>query len=130
VNFLQVKPEIDKRSGAPVALLARQDEGGLRYAGGAFFALKAPHRETLRDRVARQSTDWSPIPALRKRGALWVKPELVVGVRHLRGIGLRVAEREDDRTVAKALCFAFDKPSILQYKAPTIRNHGVPSEPI
>ena len=79
--------EIDKRSGAPVALLARQEDDGLRYAGGAFFALKAPHRDALRERVARLTTDRSPIPALRKRSAQWVKPELVVGVRHLRGSG-------------------------------------------
>ena len=80
--------EIDKRSGAPMALLARQDEEGLRYAGGgAFFALKTAHRAALRDRMARLSADRSPIPALRKRGAQWVKPELVVGVRHLRGSG-------------------------------------------
>ena len=70
-----------------MALLARQDEEGLRYAGGAFFALKGSHRDSLRDRVTRLSTDRSPIPALRKRGAQWVKPELVVGVRHLRGSG-------------------------------------------
>ena len=70
-----------------MALLARQDEEGLRYAGGAFFALKAASRDALRDRVARLSTDRSPIPALRKRAALWIKPELVVGVRHLRGAG-------------------------------------------
>lgn len=70
-----------------MALLARQDEEGLRYAGGAFFALKAAHREALRERVARLSMDRSPIPALRKRGAQWIKPELVVGVRHLRGSG-------------------------------------------
>ena len=37
--------------------------------------------------MARLSTDRSPIPALRKRGAQWIKPELVVGVRHLRGSG-------------------------------------------
>ena len=79
--------EVDKRSGAPMALLASQDEEGLRYVGGAFFALKAAHREALRDRVARLTTDRSPIPALRKRGAQWIKPELVVGVRHLRGSG-------------------------------------------
>jgi hypothetical protein len=46
---------------APVALLARQDEEGLRYAGGAFFALKAAHREALRERLDRLSTDRSPI---------------------------------------------------------------------
>jgi hypothetical protein len=37
--------------------------------------------------VVRLGTDRSPIPALRKRGAKWIKPELVVGVRHLRGGG-------------------------------------------
>jgi bifunctional non-homologous end joining protein LigD len=79
--------ELDKRSGAPIGLLARQDEEGLRYAGGAFFALKDAHRAALRDRVARLSTDRSPIPSLRKRGARWVKPTLVVGVRDLRGSG-------------------------------------------
>ena len=56
--------EIDKRSGAPMALLARQDEEGLRYAGGAFFALKNASRDSLRARMARLSTDRSPIPAL------------------------------------------------------------------
>ena len=59
----------------------------LSYAGGAFLALKAPHREALRQRIARLGTDRSPIPALRKRDARWLKPELVVGVRHLRGSG-------------------------------------------
>jgi len=59
----------------------------LRYVGGAFFTLKDAPRAALRDHMARLTTDRSPIPALRKRGALWVKPELVVGVRHLRGGG-------------------------------------------
>jgi len=77
--------EIDKRSGALVALLARQGEEGLRYASGAFFALKAAHRDALRERVARLGTDQLPIPALRKRDARWIKSELVVDVRHLRG---------------------------------------------
>jgi hypothetical protein len=70
-----------------VALLARQSEEGLSYAGGAFFALKDAQRRALRDRLARLTADRSPIPALRKRGARWVKPELVVGARHLRGAG-------------------------------------------
>jgi hypothetical protein len=33
------------------------------------------------------TADRAPIPELHKRGARWVKPELVVGVRHLRGAG-------------------------------------------
>jgi ATP-dependent DNA ligase len=79
--------ELDKRSGAPVALLARQSEERLSYAGGAFFALKEAQRGALRERLARLTADRSPIPALRKREARWVRPELVVGVRHLRGGG-------------------------------------------
>jgi len=83
--------ERDKRSGAKsgakVALLARQSVEGLSYAVGAFFALKDAQRGALRDRLARLIVDRSPIPALRKRGARWVKPELIVGVRHLRGVG-------------------------------------------
>jgi hypothetical protein len=59
----------------------------LQFAGGAVFALHGPQRGDLRDRLARLGVDRAPIPALRKRGAQWVKPELVVGVRHLRGTG-------------------------------------------
>jgi hypothetical protein len=70
-----------------VALLARQDDQGLSFAGGAFFALKGAHRVALSARLPRLSTDRSPIPALRKREAKWIKPELIVGVRHLRGAG-------------------------------------------
>ena len=83
--------ERDKRSGAKsgakVALLARPSVEGLSYAVGAFFALKDARRGALRDRLARLTADRSPIPALPKRDARWVKPELVVGVRHLRGGG-------------------------------------------
>jgi hypothetical protein len=38
-------------------LLAREEDEGLRFAGGAFFALKAAHRDALRERVARLTTD-------------------------------------------------------------------------
>ena len=86
-QFVIVGTEIDSRSGAPVALLAREEESGLRYAGGAFFALRAPQREALSDRLERLTAPKPAIPALRRRGARWVKPELVVGVKHLRGSG-------------------------------------------
>jgi bifunctional non-homologous end joining protein LigD len=80
-----IETELDKRTAAPIVLLARdEDDDGLRFAGGAFFALKAAHRNALRERVARLTADRSPIPALRKRAAQWIKPELVVGVRHRR----------------------------------------------
>ena len=86
-QFVIVGTEIDSRSGAPVALLAREEESGLRYAGGAFFALRGPQREALSERLDRLTSSKSAIPALRRRGARWVKPELVVGVKHLRGSG-------------------------------------------
>ena len=90
--------ELDKRRGVPVAPLAREGDEGLSFAGGAFFALKGPQRAALRDRLSRLRADRAPIPALRKRGAQWVKPELVVGVRHLRGTGaLRHATVNDLR---------------------------------
>jgi hypothetical protein len=58
--------EIDSRSGAPVALLAR---------------------EVLSRRLERLVVSKPAIPAMRRRSARWVKPELVVGVKHLRGSG-------------------------------------------
>jgi ATP-dependent DNA ligase len=84
-SLILIGTEVHKRSGAPVALLARQSAEGLSYAGagGAFFALKDAQRGALRDRMACLTADRSPIPALRKRDARWLKPELVVGVRHL-----------------------------------------------
>jgi DNA ligase D-like protein (predicted ligase) len=96
--LILIGTEIDKRSGAPVALLARQSGEELQFAGGAFFALKDPQRGSLRARLDHLSVDRAPIPALRKRGARWLKPELVVGVRHLRGAGaLRHATVNDLR---------------------------------
>jgi len=86
-TLVLIGTEIDKRSGSPIALLAKAEEDGLRYVGGAFFTLKAAHRDALRDRIARLGTDRSRIPALRKRQARWIKPDVVVGVRHLRGSG-------------------------------------------
>ena len=86
-RFVLLGTELDSRSGAPVALLAREDEGALRYAGGAFFALKGHQRERLRARIERLATDRPPIPALRRRDARWVAPEVILVVRHLKGNG-------------------------------------------
>jgi ATP-dependent DNA ligase len=96
--LILIGTEIDRRSGAPMALLARKSGEELQFAGGAFIALKDPQRGSLRARLDRLTIDRAPIPALRKRGARWLKPELVVGVRHLRGAGaLRHATVNDLR---------------------------------
>ena len=70
-----------------MALLAREDESGLRYAGGAFFALQGRQREALVARLERLTSSKPTLPAMRRVGVRWVKPELVVGVKHLRGSG-------------------------------------------
>jgi bifunctional non-homologous end joining protein LigD len=78
---------IDKKSGAPIALLAEDAPDGLPFAGGAFITLQGRSREVFGKKLARLAADRPPLPSLRRRGAQWVKPEMVVGVRHLRGTG-------------------------------------------
>jgi len=43
----RIGTEIDKRTGSRIALLARDNDGDLRFAGGAFFALREAEREAL-----------------------------------------------------------------------------------
>ena len=75
--------------GAPFALLAREEEGGLVYAGSAFVTL--PQQE--RDRF------WTTAEALKVkrpavkletvgRKASYVKPELRVRAKHMRAEGM------------------------------------------
>ena len=86
-QFVVLGTKLDRRTGAPIALLGREDNEGLIYAGGAFFAMRGPRADALRERLERLTSTKPAIPALRHRGARWVKPELVVGVKHLRGSG-------------------------------------------
>src|SRR5258708_1689820 len=50
--------------------------------GSDFGHKRGVSNVTGRDRVARLTTDRSPIPLLRRRRALCVKPELGVSARH------------------------------------------------
>jgi ATP-dependent DNA ligase len=86
-DLIVVGTAVDSRSGSPIALLAEDAADGLHFAGGAFITLHGRTRERFRERLSRLATDRPPIPGLRRRPARWVKPELVVGVRHLRGPG-------------------------------------------
>jgi DNA ligase D-like protein (predicted ligase) len=78
---------VDKQSGARIALLAEDASDGLRFAGGAFITLPGRTRERFGERLARLAADRPALPTLRRRTAQWVRPGLVVSVRHLRGNG-------------------------------------------
>jgi hypothetical protein len=82
-----IGPAIDKKTGAPIALLAEDGADRLRFAGGPFITLDGRQREQFRERFAPLAANRPPLPGLGGREAQWVKPEMVVGVRHLRGPG-------------------------------------------
>jgi DNA ligase D-like protein (predicted ligase) len=86
-ELIVVGTAVDSRSGAPIALLAEDASDGFRFVGGAFITLQGRVRERFGERLSKLSVDRPLIPGLRRRPAQWVKPELVVGVRHLRGPG-------------------------------------------
>jgi ATP-dependent DNA ligase len=74
-------------TGAPIALLAKDAADGLRFAGDAFITLDGRQREQFGQKLARLAASRPPLPGLSRREAQWVKPEMVVGVRRLRGAG-------------------------------------------
>ena len=87
-EFVMLGTELD-RDGAPMALLARESEreDGLVFAGAAFITLPNSLRDGFRKRCEKLSSDRPPIYALRRRRASWIKPELRLEVKHLRGAG-------------------------------------------
>jgi DNA ligase D-like protein (predicted ligase) len=99
-EFVVVGTAVDKKTGSPIALLAEDAPDGLRFAGGAFITLRGQMRDRFRQSLSRFAASRPPLPGLRRREAQWIRPELVVGVRHLRGPGaLRhatVQELRDD----------------------------------
>ncbi len=70
--------------GPAVALLSRNDEQFLSYAGSAFITLAEPVRTLFWEAVHRLSRVASPVPEARTLAANWVTPEVKVRVRHLR----------------------------------------------
>ncbi len=76
---------LDKRGCAPEAFLASRGEYRLRYAGGgAFLPLRALRGSPTRSArpLGRRARSHS---CASEAGRQWVKPELAVGIRHLRG---------------------------------------------
>jgi DNA ligase D-like protein (predicted ligase) len=82
-SFVIIGTARDRKTKAPLALLARADAQGLAYAGSAFIALSGIERNELSARLHKVPR--SPIPKLRFPDAQWVKPGLMARVRHLAG---------------------------------------------
>jgi len=77
----------DRKTKAPLALLAQADAQGLRYAGSAFITPSGIERAELSARLHMSKLERCPLPKLHFPDAQWVKPQLTVRVRHLSGIG-------------------------------------------
>jgi bifunctional non-homologous end joining protein LigD len=84
-SFLIIGTARDRKTKAPLALLARAEAEGLAYAGSAFIALSSAERNELGARLQTSKLERCPIPELRFADAQWVKPELMARVRHLAG---------------------------------------------
>ena len=75
----------DRKTKALLALLAKDNEAGLTYAGSAFIALSRIERAELSARLQMNRVERSAIPRLRFPDAQWVKPQVMARVRHLAG---------------------------------------------
>jgi bifunctional non-homologous end joining protein LigD len=83
--FLIIGTARDRKTKAPLALLARADAQRLAYAGSAFIALSGTERAELNARLRVNTVERSPIAKLRFPDAQWVKPRIMARVRHLAG---------------------------------------------
>jgi bifunctional non-homologous end joining protein LigD len=81
-SFVIIGTARDRKTKAPLALLARADAKGLAYAGSAFIALSGAERN---ERLQTSKLERCPIPKLRFPDAQWVQPQLMARVRHLAG---------------------------------------------
>jgi len=86
-SFLIIGTVHDRKTKAPLALLAQADGQGLRYAGSAFITLSRIERAELSARIQMSKLERCPIPKLRFPDAQWVKPQIKARVRHLSGTG-------------------------------------------
>jgi bifunctional non-homologous end joining protein LigD len=70
---------------APVALLARETDGKLEYAGGAMVTLRQPERDRFWQQAEELETRSPPLPMKPRKKASWTRPSMRVRVRTLRG---------------------------------------------
>jgi bifunctional non-homologous end joining protein LigD len=78
--------DVDSK-GIPIALLAKEGDAGLEYAGGAFVGLPKEVRAAV-DALPEVAS--APITVRGRRRATWLEPSLRLKVRHLRGTGSEI----------------------------------------
>src|SRR5262245_6611829 len=84
-TFVVVGTDRDRKTGAPRALLAHNDDFGLIYTGAAFIALKGHERDQFFAEVERLRTSWAMFKSSRLIDVRWCHPRLAVRVKHLVG---------------------------------------------
>jgi bifunctional non-homologous end joining protein LigD len=84
-SFVIIGTTRDRKTKAPLALLAQSNAGGLRYAGSAFIVLSGSERAELNARLQTSRLERCPIFKLQFPDAQWVKPQLTARVRYLSG---------------------------------------------
>jgi hypothetical protein len=87
-EFILLGTERDA-SGVPWALLAADCDGQLRFAGPAILNPPRQDRGKWSELMAALAVAKPPLRGLRQQGsAQWLRPELRVGVKHLKAKGM------------------------------------------
>ena len=71
--------------GPTTALLARQTDHGLEYAGGAFLTVDAKTRDRFWMLAEKLKRDLPPVKTAKRKSATWIEPRMTARVKHLRG---------------------------------------------
>ena len=74
-------------NGIPWALLASDRGGELEFAGPAILNPPQALRAAWRERMAELALAKPPLSGLKRKSVQWLRPELRVRVRHLKGKG-------------------------------------------
>jgi ATP-dependent DNA ligase len=86
-EFVLLGTEIDD-TGIPWALLAREREDGLEFAGPAILKLPSHARAEWAEKLATMSIEKPALKGLRRANeARWLKPEIRVRARYLKAKG-------------------------------------------
>jgi len=70
------------------ALLAREIDGSLDYAGSAFVTLGGEQRDRFWSEIERLARPRAPLKIVGHKKARWARPEMRVQVQHLKGSGM------------------------------------------